>query len=399
MQNCPTQAIRVIDGKAKIISEKCIDCGKCITVCPYNAKAALADQLSDLEGFDYTVALPSLSFYAQFSEMHSKNKIHSAIESLGFNEVFDTSHYAEVISVYLKDLTEDPDVLKPIISTYCPAVTRLIQIKNPELIKHIAKLESPMEVAAKFVRLRIAQEKQIPAERIGIFLLSQCPAKITSIKKPIGIEQSSLNGAISLQKVFPAIIKRLISETPDPEDHTEHRCLGELWGRIGGQSEVANIRKAIKVDGIDEVSKILDMVELGKLDTLDFIEAYSCTGGCVGGPLNIENPFIAKYRIEKRSVDCVPLDESEIRQEFAYEDLCWDQEIKPSKILQLDENMSAALEKMDRINHLLEELPRINCGACGSPSCRALAEDIVQDRAVLTDCIFKRLRSEYDEYQ
>ncbi len=396
MQNCPTQAIRIIDGKAKIISEKCIDCCMCLKVCPYNAKTAITDSLIELQQYKYNIALPSLSFYAQFSQKYSKNAINLALKSLGFEQIIDVSYYAEVLSVYLKDLSLCNSTVKPIISTYCPAVTRLIQIKNPELIKNISRLESPMEVAARHVRNKITEEKNISENDIGIFLLSPCPAKITSIKNPIGIDKSSLDGALSIKELFPKILKILLTQRNE-EINDLQNFHGELWGRVGGQSKVSKIDKSIVVDGIEEVSKILDMIELGKLDNIDFIEAYSCVGGCVGGPLNVENPFIAKYRIDNRSNSSYPVSNNEIRSNFKFENLCWNREILPSKIMELDNDISIALKKMEAINALVKKLPGIDCGACGSPSCRALAEDVVQNRAKFTDCIFKKFEGEENE--
>ena len=51
--------------------------------------------------------------------------------------------------------------------------------------------------------------------------------------------------------------------------------------------------------------------------------------------------------------------------------------------------MNVAMEKMNKIEELYEQLPKLDCGSCGSPSCRALAEDIVRGYAKETDCIFK----------
>lgn len=397
MQNCPTQAIRIIDGKAKIIKEKCIDCGLCIKVCPNNAKSALTDTFDTINIFPYKVALTSTSFYAQFSNKYSKGQLHNAIKELGFDAIYDISSFAEVISVYLNDFILTKKIQKPVVSTFCPAITRLIQLKNPELIKNISKLESPIEVAGKFIRNKLQEESKYDDCDIGIFLLSPCPAKITSIKAPIGLEKSSLNGALSVKEIFPSLLKKLLSDK-EIKMNENHRCLGELWGRIGGQSELGNIEKSIKVDGIYEVAKILDMVDLGKLNGIDFIEAYSCIGGCVGGPLNVENPFIAKYRIESNSLNCIPLKEEYIRKNFTFEELCWNKEIIPLNIMILDHNINKALEKMKEIDRIFNELPRIDCGACGSPSCRALAEDIVLNRAEITDCIFKKLEGDSNEY-
>jgi Na+-translocating ferredoxin:NAD+ oxidoreductase RNF subunit RnfB len=56
--------------------------------------------------------------------------------------------------------------------------------------------------------------------------------------------------------------------------------------------------------------------------------------------------------------------------------------------LVLDPDRKVAIEKINKLEQLLKILPGIDCAACGSPTCRALAEDIVQGRAEPTWCIF-----------
>jgi len=159
------------------------------------------------------------------------------------------------------------------------------------------------------------------------------------------------------------------------------------WGRVGGQSYAMGIEDYIAVDGIEEVIKVLESMELGKLNTLDFFEGYACVNGCVGGPLNVENTFIGKNRIRKLTkqygmdlpitidIDLIP------------ENMEWYTPIEPMPIFKLDKDFKVALEKMAKIEEYTQMLPGINCGACGAPSCRVLAEDIVNGFAKIEDCI------------
>ncbi|MFW5768904.1 MAG: (Fe-S)-binding protein, partial [Spirochaetota bacterium] len=127
-------------------------------------------------------------------------------------------------------------------------------------------------------------------------------------------------------------------------------------------------------------------VEDGNLGRVDFIEAMACPGGCVGGALNPENPYIARSRIrdqarasETEKADTRPLPAGELR---------WSTAPKPRHILKLDDDVETAIRMLDRIEEITEDLPGLDCGSCGAPSCRALAEDIVRGGADKTDCIF-----------
>ncbi len=63
-------------------------------------------------------------------------------------------------------------------------------------------------------------------------------------------------------------------------------------------------------------------------------------------------------------------------------------EIPPRSIEKLDEDLSVAFQKMEKITRIMKVLPQIDCGACGTPSCQALAQDVVQGKAKLNQCIF-----------
>ena len=98
LKRCPTEAIRIRDGRAVISSARCIDCGECIKVCPYKAKKATHDPLSCINDYKYTVALPAPSLYGQFDNMTSIDYIIDGLFKMGFDDVFEVAKAAEMVS-------------------------------------------------------------------------------------------------------------------------------------------------------------------------------------------------------------------------------------------------------------------------------------------------------------
>lgn len=392
LDGCPTEAIRVINGKAKIIDERCIDCGECLKVCPFHAKGALSDKLEKINDYEYTIALPAISLYGQFPIGYDLNKVLNTFIHLGFDDVFDVGYAAEVISNYQKrEIQNNPNKLH--ISTYCPAVTRLIQIKYPGLIDNIVRLESPMEVAARLAKKNAIEKTGLPPESIGIFYISQCPAKITSTKKPLGLDRSFIDACLSIEKLYSRILK-LYEEIEVDRYLLSSSSKGFNWGRVGGQSFSMGIKNYIAVDGINEVIKVLDEIEIGKLSNIDFFEGYACITGCVGGPLNVENPFIAQNNIRKLTQVCKKKTNNIDLTYYTKDVIEWDRQIVASDVMKLDTNFKKALEKMGKIEKIFQNLPQINCGACGSPTCHAFAEDIVLGKVSIRKCVVLQVQKE-----
>ncbi|MGX8797416.1 [Fe-Fe] hydrogenase large subunit C-terminal domain-containing protein [Fusibacter sp. JL298sf-3] len=395
LDRCPTQAIRIVNQKAKIIEARCIDCGECLKVCPYHAKGAMVSGLEVIGRYRYTVALPAISFYGQFPENYDMNTVYNALIDLGFDEVYDVAHAAELLTVYENQMLDKEGVPKPLISTYCPVITRLIQIKFPALIDHIIKLESPMEIAARLVKRRLVEAGMSESD-IGVVYITPCPAKITSIKNPIGLEKSYIDEAVSTEEVYYKVMK-IIDKVASDKPLQTSTGKGIAWGRVGGQSYAMAIEDYIAVDGIEEVIKVLESMELGKLNSLDFLEGYACVNGCVGGPLNVENTFIGKNRIRKLSKRYGMDHPVKVDIPLTKENMEWDLPIQPMPIFKLDTDFKKALEKMAKIEEITQTLPGINCGACGAPSCRVLAEDVVYGRAKISDCVFIKNKTEDED--
>lgn len=385
IKRCPTEAIRVRDGKAKIIDQRCIDCGECIRICPQHAKLAITDALSSIKNYRYPVALPAPTLYGQFRDNASINKILAGLLQLGFFRVWEVATAAEVVSRISNDYLQNHNLPKPVISSSCPAVVRLIKVRYPELVDNIFPIDSPMEVAASLVKEALVKEGY-PREEIGVFFISPCAAKLTAVKNPLGRDASNVDGVIAISEIYGPLYNAINALT-DETALQQSSGAGIGWAITGGETRLLQGEGYLAVDGLCNVARVLEDVVMGKLKDLDFIEGLACMGGCVGGPLTIENPFMAKARIKALSAECD--EETKTFPDYNEKEFIWTKKLKPQGILKLDDDMLVAMKKMENLATLHKTLPGLDCGACGAPTCRALAEDIVRGQADEIDCIFK----------
>jgi iron only hydrogenase large subunit-like protein len=393
IKRCPVEAIRVHRGKAKIIEERCIDCGECIRCCPNHAKVAVTDSLDRLAGFDYKIVLPAPSFFGQIREEKHIEKILEAFLGLGFDEVFEVALAAEVVSFMVKGYLETNKYKKPLISGACPAILRLMQMRFPDLLERVAPIMTPMEVAARLAKEDATKRTGIPRDRIGAFFISPCPAKVTEVRQPLHVKKSAVDGVIGASVIYKDLKKQLCKVKNGKEGLHRATSRGMGWGYLTGESRAIGSPSTLSTGGIQNAVSIFEEIERGGLEDVDFIEVQACEGGCVGGPLNIQNLFVARVNL-KNMVNAYktkePYFDKRQMEDFYEQDAFWSTEpVLPRPIMVLDEDVSKALVKMERLDTITDTLPGLDCGACGSPNCRALAEDIIRGLAFDTDCIVK----------
>lgn len=404
LKTCPTEAIRVKKGKAYIIEERCVDCGACIRRCPFRAKKAHSDSLNIVEGYDFTIALPAPALYGQFPKGTSPDVILEGLVRLGFDQCVEVAFAAEAVSRATRAYRLAYNGEGPLISSSCPAVVRLLQNRFPDLLDQIIPLKSPMEIAARLARKRFAEAEG----RLGIFFISPCAAKVTATRDPLGDLDSSVDGVIGFNEIWLPLqeaVAEVVKESSAGIVHarrSEAGFRGVSWARAEGEAEGAGLGETLAADGIGAVLEVLEALEDDRLEDIGFLELMACPGGCVGGPLTVENPYLARARIraieeEQREVgtsapDIAPAVEGI---DWRYDsstgdiDLGFTSEIEPMPVFSLDNDYEKAVKMMADMDVLTEKLPGLDCGSCGSPSCHSLAEDIVRGFARETDCVFR----------
>jgi Fe-S-cluster-containing hydrogenase component 2 len=389
MTACPTQAIRIKDGKALIAGDRCIDCGECIRFCPNDAIDSRTTSFQDLSAFKYKVAIPATVLYGQFDNASLPSEILFALRRVGFDYVYELSTICELNTAAIEKYIDGHPRPRPLIASVCPVVVRLIQRRFPSLCENIIPIEPPREIAAKILRANLPRILKIAPADIGIIHITPYP---------VSMEKSYLDGAISIRDIFNPIFQALRQTKEEaimsrlfPE--TIFSGIGMGTALSGGETRGLKTHRTVAVSGVRDTMRVLDQVETGLLKDVDLLECMVCPDGCVGGPLAVENRFLAKSRI-LRLVNLLGertvMDSSDINALFHKDFLSFQNPIKPIQAHPLDDDAGRAIQKARRRTRLIRQLPGKDCGACGAPDCRTLADDIIRDLAAVSDCPFMK---------
>jgi iron only hydrogenase large subunit-like protein len=390
VKRCPTEAIRVREGKAKIIKERCIDCGECIRTCPHHAKIAIMDSLDAIKNFKYTVVLPAPSLYGQPNNVDNISAILAALKKMGFDDIFEVAKAAEMISAMTREYIKKGGFSRPAISSACPAVVRLLRVRFPELLDILVPFFAPIELAAKLARENAMKKTSFKAEEIGTVFISPCPAKKTASVAPLGLNKSQVDLVIPIKDIFPLLKQNLKTTSNADIMNTEQLFtsgrMGIRWGSTGGEAYGLMNESYIAVDGIDNVIKTLEEIEDGRFTDLDFVELNSCPGGCVGGVFTVDNAYAAKAKMQ-RIGKYLPMFRNDVPPDIAENDFT-KSAIQYLPVMSLSDNLSDAIHIMQEVEKMETHFNGVDCGSCGAPNCRAHAEDVVKGYAKESDCIY-----------
>ncbi len=369
---CPTQAMRLRDGRPHILEHLCIDCTACISSCRFGAlglrEEGPTEPAAQTEAEPETVAaellVVPLPFLGSFPQA-GPPLVLAALRALGAREVRLTEEWEAGLLGEALRYARDPKrrALGPVLAPVCPAVVNLVETHFPSLLPQLAPYLSPVEAARDEFGLR------------PLSVVAACPEQY------LVLHPGSLPGR--LRVLSPARAAAAVARA----------LKGEARGALaGGQAPALPSLPApgaearvFRVTGLPHVVRALEKAEASALAGVELLALYACDQGCWGSPLFPEDPFLARHRASDVAVGWAPA----LPRTRPYQ-------ARPG--LRLDEDMPAAIRKLARIDELSRRLPGRDCGICGAPTCACRAEDIILGRLVARkDCPLEELESKEEK--
>lgn len=399
LRRCPVEAIRIRNDKAVIDAFQCIDCGECIRVCQHQAKHASYDKLSDLDYNKYLIALPAPSLFGQFNHLDEADFVIQGLLDMGFSDVYEVAKAAEYVTDLTRIYMADPTAAKPFISSACPVVVRLIKLRFPTLCDQLVPILPPYELAGKLAKERaLERHPELSPDDIQTVFISPCPAKVSWAKSVMEGQKVYVDKVTSMNDVYMELLNRMKGCEPGPDASPEAGSVGLRWGVTGGESASLMNDGYLAADGIDNVIKVLDDLESGMLGDIEFVELNACSPGCVGGVMAPTNGYAARLRLQSlgKTVVIKPNSLEDIEDVDSFKGSVPEVYKEGAAFTYMPDgspNMYKRMIEMRKAEALAEKLPKKDCGACGSPTCKAFALDVIRGEAQLADC---KVRSEFD---
>ena len=383
VRNCAVKAISVKDEQARIMVDHCINCGRCLEVCPQNAKTFASD-MERVKGYlrqGFKTVISIAPSYAGVLEFDTPGQVVDALQRLGFWEVRETAEGAALVTNEYKKLVRE-NKMPNIITTCCPSVNDLIEKYYPDCAKLMAPVVSPMVAHGRYI-------KKIYGPDVKVVFLGPCIAK-----KQEAIGDDRVFGAVDAILTFEELADWFQEEgidlhacedkpmgNPDPKINRLYPVSGGVIQSVITEEEADGYHKVF-VDGLENCMEMLECLQKGELDHC-FIEANVCEGGCAKGPASAHwNTSYVKTKVKIENVvsykaarDLPDMSTEELAKEFG------------------DHSLSDLMPSEEQIRRILRSTGKysvedeLNCGACGYSTCREKAIAVFQGKAELSMCM------------
>lgn len=382
VRQCPVKAIQVRDAYATIVSEMCVYCGACVSICPNTAKHVR----NDLPRARQMIKLPSQVFVSlapswitEFPNITSGQMV-AALKRLGFDGVSETALGAQQVSAHVaRTLRDEPGRI--LLSSACPTVVAYIQKHKPHLVGAVTGLLSPLLAHCRMLRRHFG-------DSIGIVFIGPCIAKkVEADENPdlldLALTFEDLRIWLGAERIDPRSLTPSENERFEPESAEE----GVLYPVDGGM--IAGIRAHCSVDdgsfmsfsGLEAVENALDGLEEMETQGL-FLELLACEGGCINGP-KVTRPG---NTVAKRHRVLTSVQYPEVEQVPRKPAIDIRRPIEPMLLSQEPPSEARISEVLRSIGKRSIE-DELNCGGCGYDSCREFGKALLAKRAERAMCV------------
>lgn len=305
---CALGAIKAgSDRKATIDYDKCVQCGSCKVACPFGAieeTTCLAQLITQLKSGGKVNVMLAPSYTGQFGVKIRPGQLVSGLKKMGFGEVYEAAYGADIVSVAEGDeyVANVPDKYSFMTTSCCPAFVSMIEKYMPEIRDNVSSSVSPMIAMAMYMK---AQDSTAKVAFIG-----PCSAKKGEAKKYPDIVDYVLTFD-ELNAMFEGYGIVLENEA-ETDFAAVSSKLGSGFAAAGGVAKAVTQYLAAShpqhkgnlevcsADGLANCRNVLKQIETGKLKA-NFIEGMACTGGCIGGPGAIADARVTSKLIERQS--------------------------------------------------------------------------------------------------
>ncbi|MBE7710423.1 MAG: 4Fe-4S dicluster domain-containing protein [Cyanobacteria bacterium SIG32] len=380
VRECHVKAIKIENGHASVIPEKCIACGACVKACPTNAKRVRTDidKVKKLL-FDKKDVYVSLAPSWRASFENSAEKMIALLKQLGFKDVSETALGAQEVSIKTaKMLNEAENGL--FISSACPVIVDYIRLYMPEFTQCITPIGSPLMTHAKML-------KETFGDDIAIVFVGPCIAK----KNEVTYSNGLFDAALTFEELRMWLHEEIIDITKVAKDDKykfvpESAFEGTLYPIDGGMNQT--IRKSgvndnvqlLEICGLSSLQRSLKNLDINKLDKTIFIEALACDGGCVGGPcISSEKAgitMVSDILTKEKKRDKIPTEPKTVV----------DYKIESKKVTDSQYPLEDILKTLKKIGkHSVDD--ELNCGGCGYSTCREMAVALLNGDAETSMCV------------